>query len=176
LESEKIRDDGYRAADQLSADAITDADAKLRGAGFSSEAKAARDEAYAAASDARAGLVAEAERRHYDRLAAIQRHFSQQVTSHGSADAGHALAFLETVAGTPRGCMRRNPARLLRTEFEAPAGLSRSITTGSSARFASTPMVASSPRALSQTTDGRGAGHSRAPPKPSWRPREPALV
>ena len=41
LASEKILDDAYRAADQLSADATTDADAKLRKAGFSAEARAA---------------------------------------------------------------------------------------------------------------------------------------
>ena len=34
LASEKILDDAYRAADQLSADAITDADAKLRQARY----------------------------------------------------------------------------------------------------------------------------------------------
>jgi hypothetical protein len=41
--SEKIRDDAYRAADQLSAGAITDADARLPQARFSAEARAARD-------------------------------------------------------------------------------------------------------------------------------------
>ena len=34
LASEKILDDAYRATDQLSADAITDADAKLRQARY----------------------------------------------------------------------------------------------------------------------------------------------
>jgi len=72
--SEKIRDDTYRAADQLSAHARTDADAKLRQARFSAEAKAVRDAAYSAAADARVAAYAEAERRHYDRLAATQRH------------------------------------------------------------------------------------------------------
>jgi hypothetical protein len=46
------RQDAYWAADQLSADAITDADAKLRQARFSAEARAARDATYAAAGDA----------------------------------------------------------------------------------------------------------------------------
>ena len=54
MASEKIRDDAYRAADQLSADAITDADAKLRQARFSDEAKAVRDAHYSAAADVRA--------------------------------------------------------------------------------------------------------------------------
>ena len=73
LASEKILDDAYRATDQLSAEAITDADAKLHSALFSAQAKAVRDATYAAAGDARAEM-AEAERRHYDRLAATQRH------------------------------------------------------------------------------------------------------
>jgi hypothetical protein len=89
LASEKIREGAY--ADQLSADAITDADARLRQARFSAEARAARDATYsAAASDARAGLVAEAEQRHRDRLAAIQRHFGQQITSRGNPGANYA--------------------------------------------------------------------------------------
>ena len=96
--SEKIRDDTYRAADQLSAHARTDADAKLRQARFSAEAKAVRDAAYSAAADARVAAYAEAERRHYDRLAAIQRHFGPQMARRGNPDADHALAFVETVA------------------------------------------------------------------------------
>ena len=147
LASEKILGDAYRAA----------------------EARAARDATYAVAADVRAAAYAEAEERHRDRLAAIQRHFGQQVMSRGDPDADHAFAFVETV-GDPDGLYTPQPA-----EYRS-AGLSRSLTTGSSARFASTPMVASSPRALSQTTDGRGAGHSRATPKPSWRPRELAWV
>jgi len=91
-----------RPADQLVVDATTDADAKLRKAGFPTGAKAARDEAYAVASDARAEMVAEAEQQHRDPLAAIQRHFGQQVTSHGDPDADHALAFVETVADPER--------------------------------------------------------------------------
>ena len=41
MASEELRDDAYQAADQLSADAITDADAKLHQARFSAEARAA---------------------------------------------------------------------------------------------------------------------------------------
>jgi len=120
-------------ADQLSADAITDADAKLRQERFS--AKANRD-----------------------RLAAIQRHFGQQVMSRGDPDADHALAFVETVAD-PEGLHTPQPP-------EPPIG--RVVeTTGSSARFASTPMVTSSQRALLRMTDGRTAAHSLATPKPS---------
>jgi hypothetical protein len=77
LASEKIREDAYRAADQLSAEAATDADVKLRKAGLSVDAKALRDATYSAAGDAPAAAYAEAEQRHYDRLAAIQRHFGQ---------------------------------------------------------------------------------------------------
>jgi hypothetical protein len=40
----------------------------------------------------------EAEQRHYDRLAAIQQHFGQQVMRHGNPDADHAQAFVKTVA------------------------------------------------------------------------------
>ena len=108
------RQDAYWAADQLSADAITDADAKLRQARFSAETKAARAATYGAASDKRAETVAEAEQRHRDRLAAIQRHFGQQVTCHGNPDAGHAQAFVETVAD-PEGQFAPVPV-------EAPIG------------------------------------------------------
>ena len=156
--SEKIRDDTYRAADQLSAHARTDADAKLRQARFSAEAKAVRDAAYSAAADARVAAYAEAERRHYDRLAAIQRHFGPQMARRGNPDADHALAFVETVADF-EGLYTPQPA-------EAPIG--RVVeTTGSSARFALIPTVALSPRSRLPTTDGRVAGHSRATPKPS---------
>jgi hypothetical protein len=120
------RQDAHRAADQLSADAITDADAKLRQARFGAEARAARDATYSAAGDARAAAYAEAEQRHYDRLAAIQRYFGQQMARRGNPDADYAVVFVEMVAD-PRGCMRRNPARL------RSAGLSRLLTAGSSA-------------------------------------------
>jgi hypothetical protein len=114
LASEKILDDAYRATDQLSAEAITDADAKLHSALFSAQAKAVRDATYAAAGDARAAAHAEAEQRHYERLAAIQRHFGQQVMSRGDPDADHALAFVETVAD-PEALYAPQPA-------EAPIG------------------------------------------------------
>jgi len=114
LASEKIRDDAYRAADQLSADAITDADAKLRQARFSAEARAARDATYCASGDARAAAYAEAEQQHRDRLAAIERHFGQQISRRGDPDADHALAFVETVAD-PEGLYRPQPV-------EAPIG------------------------------------------------------
>ena len=50
------RQDAYWAADQLSADAIADADAKLRQAHFGAEARALRDATYGAASDKRAEI------------------------------------------------------------------------------------------------------------------------
>ena len=53
MASEKILGDAYRAADQLVVDATTDADAKLRQARFSAEARAPRDATYSAAGDAR---------------------------------------------------------------------------------------------------------------------------
>ena len=55
--SEQILADTLQAADQLSADAKTDADAKLRQARFSAEARADRDAAYSAAADARAAAM-----------------------------------------------------------------------------------------------------------------------
>ena len=61
---------------------------------FTARANAARDVTYAAASDARAEMYTEAEQRHADRLAAIQRHFGQQITSRGNPDADHAVAFV----------------------------------------------------------------------------------
>ena len=69
---------------------------------ITTEARALRDATYAAAGDARAEIVGEAERRHYERLAAIQRHFGQHVMSRGNPEADHALAFVETVAN-PQG-------------------------------------------------------------------------
>ena len=165
MASEKIREDAYRAAAQLVVDATADADTKLRQARFSVEARAVRDAAYATAADA----YAEAEQRHRDRLAAIQRHFGQQVMSRGDPNADHALAFVDTVAD-PRG-------RLLHSrKSRRSVGLSRSITTVSNARFVSTPADASRPTpSPSPGMGGRVAARSLATPKPSWRPREPAL-
>jgi hypothetical protein len=57
---------------------------------------------------------AEAEQRHYDRLAALQRHFGQQIARRGDPNADHALAFVETVAD-PEGQFAPEPA-------EAPIG------------------------------------------------------
>jgi hypothetical protein len=51
---------------------------------------------------------------HRDRLAAIQRHFGQQVASLGDPDADHALAFVQTIAD-PEGLYAPQPA-------EAPIG------------------------------------------------------
>ena len=70
----------------MAADRLTAADATLRALRFGAEANAARDAAYAAASDASAKMYAEAEERHADRLAAIQRHFGQQITSRRTPD------------------------------------------------------------------------------------------
>ena len=95
MASEKIRD-------QLSADAMTDADAKLRNARFSVEARAARDATYAAAGDARTAAYAKAEHRHYDRMAPIQHHFGQQIARRNDPGADHALAFVKTVADPER--------------------------------------------------------------------------
>ena len=52
--------------------------------------------------DARAETVTEAERRHRDRLAAIQRHFGQQIARRNDPGADHALAFVKTVADPER--------------------------------------------------------------------------
>ena len=175
LASEKIRDDAYRAADQLSADAITDADAKLRQARFSAEARAARDATYCASGDARAAAYAEAEQQHRDRLAAIERHFGQQISRRGDPDADHALAFVETVAD-PEGLYAPQPAeaawngvRGISQVFEiAYNGIKREVRVDANGH-----VVAESPE--DPTTDGRGAANLPVTPKPSWRPREPAL-
>jgi hypothetical protein len=108
------RQDAHRAADQLSADAITDADVKLRQARFGAEARAARDATYSAAGDARAAAYAEAEQRHYDRVAAIQRYFGQQMARRGNPDADYAVVFVEMVAD-PEGLYAPQPG-------EAPIG------------------------------------------------------
>ena len=87
----------------------------MRNARFSVEARAARDATYAAAGEARSGAAyAEAEQRHYDRMAAIQRYFGQQIARRGHPDADHALAFVETVAD-PEGLYAPQPV-------EAPIG------------------------------------------------------
>jgi hypothetical protein len=64
---------------------------------------------YSVAADARAIAYAEVEQRHRDHLAAIQRHFGQQVVSRGTPDADYALAFVETVAD-PDGLYGPQPA------------------------------------------------------------------
>jgi hypothetical protein len=99
LASERILADAYRAADQLSADVSDDAEARFRAGQLDAAAKNA---AYALAGDARAAAYHEAEQRHRDRMAAIQRHFGQQVMSRGDPDADHALDFVETDADPER--------------------------------------------------------------------------
>ena len=111
LASEKILKDAYQAADRRHAEARTVASAKLRRSNLDANAKLFR---YARAADNRAAAYAEAEQRHRDRLAAIQRHFGQQVTCHGNPDAGHEQAFVETVAD-PEGQFAPVPV-------EAPIG------------------------------------------------------
>jgi hypothetical protein len=98
--SERIKQDAYTAANQLAVDCIETADAAPRKDAFNPAAKAAREHAYSAASDARAGMHAEAEQRHTNRLAAVQRHFGQQITSRGDPDADRALAFVAEVDPT----------------------------------------------------------------------------
>jgi hypothetical protein len=95
LASEELLRRDIQAADAIAGATIASADAAWRKRNC---AAAEKDAAYAMAADNRAAAYAEAEQQHRDRLAAIQRHFGQQVTSHGSPDAGHALAFVETVA------------------------------------------------------------------------------
>jgi hypothetical protein len=63
---------------------------------------AAKNVAYSLASDARAAAYAEADQRHRDRMAAIQRHFGQLIVSRGDPDADHARAFVENVADPER--------------------------------------------------------------------------
>src|SRR5262249_49092251 len=150
LASEKIRDDAYRAADQLSADAITDADAKLHQARFSAEARALRDATYSVAGDA----YSEAEQRHYDRLATIQRHFGQQIARRGDPDADPAPAFVKTVAD-PEGLYAPQPAeapfgRVVEIGYN---GIKRQVRVDPRGR-----VVAETPLPM---TAGRGAGYLR---------------
>jgi hypothetical protein len=105
LASEKILADAYRAADQLSADVIGDANVKFRQGRI---AAAGKTSSYGLASDVRAAAYAEAEQRHRDRLAAIQRHFGQQIVSRGDPDAAHAIDFI-TVGADPEGIVRASP-------------------------------------------------------------------
>jgi hypothetical protein len=66
------------------------------------------------APSARTAAYAEAEQRHYDRLAATQRHFGQQIARRGDPIADHAVAFVEIVADL-EGLYALQPA-------EAPIG------------------------------------------------------
>src|SRR5260370_14213663 len=92
--SERIKQDAYAAANKLAVDCIETADAALRNDAFNPAAKVAREHAYSAASDARAGMYAEAEQRHANRMVAVQRHFGQQITSRRDPDTDHALPFV----------------------------------------------------------------------------------
>ena len=111
LASEELLRRDIQAADAIAGATIASADAAWRKRNC---AAAEKDAAYAMAADNRAAAYAEAEQRHRDRLAAIQRHFGQQVTCHGNPDAGHAQAFVETVAD-PKGQFAPVPV-------EAPIG------------------------------------------------------
>jgi hypothetical protein len=92
--SERLRDEGYRAADQLHSDATEGAHqtmmASRRGAADADRLHRGR----ADASDARKYLYEDAERRHFDRRAALARHFGQYWTGPGNPDAEHAKAFV----------------------------------------------------------------------------------
>ena len=105
-ESERLLTDAYLAADKQAADTIEAAHAKHLSGEIDHPAKL---DVYANASDTRAASYAQAEREHYDRLAAIQRHFSQQVVSRGNPDAPAALDFVATVAD-PEGLYAPVPA------------------------------------------------------------------
>jgi hypothetical protein len=103
---------------------------------------------------------AEVEGRQYDRLAAIQRHFNQQVTSRGNPDADHAVAFVETVAD-PEG-------QLAPVAVEAPVGELVEIDYNGIKRQvrALIPAVALllSPRTMSPETAGPDARRSPVTP------------
>jgi hypothetical protein len=164
--SERIKQDAYAAANQLAVDCIETADTALKKDPFSPVARAARDRAYSAASDARAGMYAEAEQRHANRMAALARYFGQAYRGPGNPDADHALAFVAEV--DPNG---------LWTPFvaEPPIGEIATIEFAGikPQRRVDAPVV-SSPRTPLQPTDGRTAALSRAIQKRSWRPSEPA--
>jgi hypothetical protein len=95
--SERIKQDAYAAANQLAVDCIDTADAVLRRDPFNQAGKAARERAYSAASDARAGMYAEAEQRHANRMAALARYLGQAYRGPGDPDADHALAFVNEI-------------------------------------------------------------------------------
>ena len=82
MASEEHRDDAYQAADQLSADAITDADARLRQARFSAEARAARDATYSAARVAAAAAERDAEQAYLDELVEVECTYTRLLGRH----------------------------------------------------------------------------------------------
>jgi hypothetical protein len=131
----------------------------LHQARFSAEARAARDATYSAAGDARAAAYAEAEQRHCDRLAAIQRHFGQQIGRRGDPDADHALAFVETVVD-PEGLYAPQPAetpigRVVEIGYN---GIKRQVRVDANGR-----VVAESPVSNDGwSTRGTFAGHGEA--------------
>lgn len=95
--SERMRNDGYRAAEQLHRDCIDSAHAKMMAGPRDLAALAERDRAHADASDARAYLYQEAEQRHADRLAALARRFGQHYRGPGNPAADHAQAFVISI-------------------------------------------------------------------------------
>jgi hypothetical protein len=85
--SERLRADRQKAAEQAFFDVTDQAYAD----------HAARDRAYAIASDGRQGVYDRAAQDHFDRVAATQRHFGQAIRAHGNPDAPHAQAWLATL-------------------------------------------------------------------------------
>ncbi len=108
--------DARLAADQLHADVLATATEKFRASRKFQIDLEQHTRAGAVADEGRAAGYAFADRDHKDRLAALQRHFGQAITSREDPDATHAQAFLASVdpdgqfapaptpvaAGTPR--------------------------------------------------------------------------
>jgi hypothetical protein len=131
---------------------------------LTAEARALRDATYAAASDVRAAAYAEAEQRQDDRLAAVQRHFGQQIARRGDPDADHALAFVETVA---------DPERLFAPFLqEPPIGRVVEIAYNEIKRQV---RVDANGRVVAESPVADDGWSNRGTPKPSWRPSVPKL-
>lgn len=95
--SEQLRDDGYRAADQLHADVLDEAHRKMLASPRNLADARERDKAGPVADDARAAGYEQAERDHEHRRAALAFHFDQFYRGRGNPAA--AAAFLASVDG-----------------------------------------------------------------------------
>jgi hypothetical protein len=114
----------------------------LRRDPFNQAGKAARERAYSAASDARAGVYAEAEQRHANRMAALARYLGQAYRGSGDPDADHALAFVAEVDPAGLWAPIATPAPVGTLTTINVAGMKRQVRVGANGRVVAENPVA----------------------------------